>query len=93
MLFQDLREKILEGDLSDLLQHSKDEDYATEVSKLLESLPRDYAIHTFLALPEPIQIKIFPHLDHVLQKNAAVLLARSWWRYCCVASVQRKLKL
>ena len=69
MLVQDLREKILEGDLSDLLHHSKDEDYAAEVSKLLESLPRDYAIHTFLALPEAIQIKIFPHVDHVLQRS------------------------
>lgn len=69
MLVQDLREKILEGDLSELLHHSKDEDYAAEVSKLLESLPGDYAIHTFLALPEDIQIKIFPHLDHVLQRG------------------------
>ncbi len=69
MLVQDLREKILEGDLSELLQHSKDEDYATEVSKLIESLPRDYAIHTYLALPEPVQIKIFPFLDHVLQRS------------------------
>ena len=69
MLVQDLREKILEGDLSELLHHSKDEDYATEVSKLLESLPRDYAVHTFLALPEPVQIKIFPHIDHVLQRG------------------------
>ena len=69
MLVQDLREKILEGDLSDLLHHSKDEDYATEVAKLLESLPHDYAIHTYLALPEPVQIKIFPHVDHVLQRS------------------------
>ena len=69
MLVQDLREKILEGDLSDLLHHSKDEDYAAEVAKLLESLPRDYAIHTYLALPEPIQIKIFPHVDHVTQRG------------------------
>lgn len=67
MLVQDLREKILEGDLSELLHHSRDEDYAAEVSKLLETLPHDYAVHTFLALPEEIQIKIFPHLDHVLQ--------------------------
>ena len=69
MLVQDLREKILEGDLSDLLLHSKDEDYAAEVSKLLETLPRDHAIHTYLALPEPVQISIFPHLDHVLQRG------------------------
>ncbi|NDC41551.1 MAG: magnesium transporter [Chitinophagia bacterium] len=70
MLVQDLREKILEGDLSELLHHSTDEDYATEVAKLLESLPVEYAIHTYLALPENIQIKIFPHIDHVLQLGA-----------------------
>jgi len=69
MLIQEVREKILEGDLSELLHHSKDEDYAPEVAKLLESLPHDYAIHTFLALPENIQIKIFPYIDHVLQRG------------------------
>ena len=75
MLVQDLREKILEGDLSELLHHSKDDDYPAEVSKLLESLPNDYAIHTFLALPESIQIKIFPYLDHVMQQGVAEELA------------------
>ncbi len=69
MLVQDLREKILEGDFSDLLEHSKDEDYAAEVSKILETLPHDYAVHTFLALPEDVEIKIFPHLNHVLQRD------------------------
>lgn len=69
MLIPEVREKILQGDLSELLHHSKDEDYAPEVSKLLESLPHDYAVHTYLALPENIQIKIFPYLDHVLQKG------------------------
>lgn len=69
MLAQDLREKILEGDFSELLEHSRDEDYAAEVSKVLETLPHDYAIHTFLALPEDIEIKIFPHLNHVLQRD------------------------
>lgn len=63
----DLREKILEGDLSELLLHSKDEDYPAEVSKLLETLPREQALNTFLSLPDDIQVKIFPFLDHVLQ--------------------------
>ncbi len=69
MLVQNIREKILEGDLSELLHHSKDEDYPAEVSKLLESLPKEYALHAFLALPESIQIKIFPFLDHEMQKG------------------------
>jgi len=67
MLVQDLKEKILEGDLSELLHHSKDEDYPAEVAKLLGTLPEDYAINTFLALPESVQIKIFSYLDHVMQ--------------------------
>jgi len=71
MLVQDLREKILEGDLSELLNHSKDEDYPAEVAKLLETLPKDYATHTFLALPEAIQIKIFPYLDTDMQLGVA----------------------
>ena len=69
MLVQDLREKILEGDLSELLHHSKDEDYPAEVSKLLGTMPAEYAINTFLALPENVQTKIFAFLDHVLQRG------------------------
>lgn len=67
MLAQDLKEKILQGDFSALLHYSGDEDYATEVTKILETLPHDYAIHTFLELPQEIQAKIFPYLNHVLQ--------------------------
>ncbi len=76
MLVQDLKEKILEGDLSELLHHSKDEDYPAEVSKLLGSLPEEYAINTFLALPENVQIKIFSFLDHVLQQGIIEELPR-----------------
>jgi magnesium transporter len=76
MLVQDLREKILEGDLSELLHHSKDEDYPAEVGKLLGSLPEEHAINTFLALPEAIQIKIFSFLDHLLQMGIIQELPR-----------------
>ena len=76
MLVQDLREKILEGDLSELLHHSKDEDYPAEVAKLLGSLPEDHAINTFLALPEPVKVKIFSFLDHVLQQKTLEELPR-----------------
>jgi magnesium transporter len=76
MLVQDLREKILEGDLSELLHHSKDEDYPAEVSKLLQSLPNDTAINIFLALPEAAQINIFSFLDHVLQRGIVEELPR-----------------
>ena len=76
MLVQDLREKILEGDLSELLHHSRDEDYPAEVGKLLGSLPEEYAINTFLALPEAIQIKIFSFLDHSLQMGIIEELPR-----------------
>jgi magnesium transporter len=76
MLVQDLKEKILEGDLSELLHHRKDEDYPAEVSKLLASLPTEHAINTFLALPENVQIKIFSFLDHVLQRGIMEELPR-----------------
>jgi len=77
MLVQDLKEKILEGDLSELLHHSKDEDYPAQVAKLLASLPTDHAINTFLSLPEKIQIKIFSYLDHVLQIGVVEELPRA----------------
>lgn len=76
MLVQDMREKILEGDLSELLHHSKDEDYPAEVAKLLGTLPQDHAINTFLALPEGVQTKIFAFLDHVLQSSIMEELPR-----------------
>ena len=76
MLVQDLREKILEGDLTELLRHSKDEDYPAEVAKLLGSLPKEHAINTFLALPEPVQIKIFSYLDHVIQREVVEEMPR-----------------
>lgn len=75
-MLQELREKILEGDLSELLLHSKDEDYPAEVSKLLETLPHEHAINTFLSLPEPIQAKIFAFLDHQLQGSIVEELPR-----------------
>ena len=77
MLVQDLREKILEGDLGELLHHSKDEDYPAEVSKLLESLPYEHALNTFLSLPDTSQVKIFPFLDHIMQLNVMEELPRT----------------
>lgn len=76
MPVQDLRESILEGDLSELLLHSKDEDYPAEVAKLLESLPQDDAISTFLALPESAQVQIFPFVDHLVQLSVMEELPR-----------------
>ncbi len=67
MALVDLKDKILEGDLSELLHHSKDEDYPAEVAKLFEELPIEDAVKTFLAIPEKLQVKIFPFLDHVTQ--------------------------
>jgi magnesium transporter len=76
MLVRDLREKILEGDLSELLHHSRDEDYPAEVAKLLASLPEEFAINTFLALPDAVKILIFSFLDHVLQRKVLEELPR-----------------
>lgn len=76
MLVQDLREKILEGDLSELLHHSKDEDYPAEVAKLLATLPKEHAINTFLHLPEKIQLEIFGFLDHDIQIGVVEELPR-----------------
>jgi magnesium transporter len=69
MQLLDLREKVLDGDLSELLHHSKDDDYPAGVAKLLESLPEESAVSTFLALPEKTQVRIFAYLDHVTQAS------------------------
>jgi magnesium transporter len=67
MILEDLKEKILEGDLSDLLRHTNDEDYPAEVAKLFETLPNDASIRAFIALPEKNQVKVFSYLDYALQ--------------------------
>ena len=67
MLALDLREKILEGDLTDLLRHSGDEDFPAEVARLLQSFTNEEAINTFLTLPEDLQVRTFSFFDHVIQ--------------------------
>ncbi len=68
-MLQDLREQILDGDLSALLEHSKDEDYPAEVSKLLETLPTEVSLRSFMALPDTVQGKVFSYLQHKLQRK------------------------
>jgi len=67
MLAEELTEKILEGDLTELLRHSGDEDFPAEVARLLQSFTNEEAINTFLAFPEDLQIKTFSYFDHVIQ--------------------------
>jgi magnesium transporter len=67
MLAEDLREKILEGDLTELLHHSGDEDFPAELARLFQSFTNDEAITAFLALPEDLQVKTFSFFDHVIQ--------------------------
>ncbi|MDR3679745.1 MAG: magnesium transporter [Flavipsychrobacter sp.] len=76
MMLPDLREQILDGDLSALLAHSKDEDYPAEVSKLLETLPTESSLRTFIALPENIQVKVFSYLTNKLQRKIVDHLPR-----------------
>jgi len=75
-MFEDLKEKILEGDLSELLRHTKDEDYPAEVAKLFETLPDEASIRAFIALPEKTQVKVFSYLDHALQREVIDHLPR-----------------
>src|SRR4051812_18969266 len=69
MMLQDLREQILDGDLTYLLEHSKDEDYPAEISKLLETVPTEQSLRTFIALPENLQINVFPYLKDKIQRK------------------------
>ncbi len=74
---QELRERILEGDLSELLRHSGDEDLPAEVARILQTFDDDETITTFLALPEDLQIKLFPFFDHVIQLGITEELPRA----------------
>jgi magnesium transporter len=76
MTLVDLKDKILEGDLSELLRHSKDEDYPAQVAQLFEELPIEDTLKAFIAIPEKLQVKIFPFLDHVMQGRILENLTR-----------------
>lgn len=67
MLAEELREKILEGDLTELLRHSGDEDFPAELARLFQSFSNEEAITAFLGLPEDLQAKTFSYFDHVIQ--------------------------
>lgn len=67
MLAEELRENILEGDLTELLRHSGDEDFPAEVARLLQSFTNEEAINVFVALPEDLKVKTFSFFDHVIQ--------------------------
>ena len=69
MMLEDLKEKILGGDLSDLLLHIKDEDYPADLAKLFETLPDEASIRVFIALPEKTQVKVFSYLPYDLQRQ------------------------
>lgn len=67
MLAEELRENILEGDLTELLRHSGDEDFPAEVARLLQSFTNEEAINVFVALPDDLKVKTFSFFDHVIQ--------------------------
>ena len=67
MLAEELRENILEGDLTELLRHSGDEDFPAEVARLLQTVTNEEAINVFVALPDDLKVKTFSFFDHVIQ--------------------------
>ena len=67
MLAEELRENILEGDLTELLRHSGDEDFPAEVARLLQTVTNEEAINVFVALPDDLKVKTFSFFDHVVQ--------------------------
>jgi magnesium transporter len=67
MLAEELRENILEGDLTGLLRHSGDEDFPAEVARLLQTVTNEEAINVFVALPDDLKVKTFSFFDHVIQ--------------------------
>ncbi|MEP6948179.1 MAG: magnesium transporter [Ginsengibacter sp.] len=66
----EIRKKIMKGDISSLLHISRESNiHPSEVAKLFNELPIDSAIHAFQSFPSKKQIVVFSYLDILLQKK------------------------
>ncbi len=66
----EIRKKIMSGDISSLLHISRESNiHPSEVAKLFNELPLDSAIHAFQSFPSKKQIIVFSYLDILLQKK------------------------
>jgi magnesium transporter len=73
----DLRKKIMHGDISSLLHIGKSNNiHPSEVAKLFNELPLDSAIHAFQSFPAKKQIIVFSYLDIPLQKKLVRSLSK-----------------
>lgn len=67
---QEIRKKIMRGDIASLLHISRQSNiHPSEVAKLFNELPVDSAIHAFQSFPSRKQIIVFSYLDILLQKK------------------------
>ena len=71
--FKETRKKLLAGDFSGLFMLSKEKGdnfiHPSEVSRLFTSIPTAKAIEAFSSFKTEHQVKVFPYLDHQLQKK------------------------
>lgn len=71
--FKETRKKLLTGDFSGLFMLSKEKGdnfiHPSEVSRLFTSIPTAKAIEAFSSFKTEHQVKVFPYLDHQLQKK------------------------
>ena len=71
MNLKEISKKIISGDFSSLLSFSIDKKnvHPSEIARMLVAVPPDAAIKAFQSLPDNSQIKAFPYLDILLQKD------------------------
>ena len=70
MTLKELRDKLLSGNLWSLINpdHNKDI-HPADVAGILNTLPVETALSSFMAFPEKKQAMIFAYLDHFLQQR------------------------
>ena len=70
MRLNEIRKKILSGELSSMLHLGGGANiYPSEVAKLFNDLPNDVAMKAFRGFPIKKQVLVFPYLDFLLQKK------------------------
>src|SRR5882724_11348131 len=84
MNFKDISKKLLQGDLSVLLnifRSDRNTVHPAEIAKMLGGLPLETSFRAFQSLPPANQVRIFPYLDLRLQRTIARQLSREQITY------------
>ncbi|WP_428328924.1 magnesium transporter [Mucilaginibacter sp.] len=68
MTLKEIKDKLVNGDLWSFINPEANKDiHPSEVAEILDKLPADTALSSFIAFPDKKKVLLFPYVDHFLQ--------------------------